>query len=84
MEPVVLEFAGSCKFSKLGNYKTTLSTVTFELKSETRFEKQPETESNTHFSPSMDIEISTDIIAGVNYKINQDKGMTKKLSTCLL
>ena len=29
--------------SKLGNYKTTLRM--FELKSETRFEKQPETES---------------------------------------
>ena len=39
----------SCKFhsvirSKLGNYQTTLRM--FELKSETRFEKQPETESN--------------------------------------
>ena len=35
----------SCKVrSKLGNYKTTLRA--FELKSETRFEKQPETESN--------------------------------------
>ena len=33
-----------CIRSKFGNYKTTLRT--FELKSETRFEKQPETESN--------------------------------------